>query len=470
MRYIFICFLLLFISVNTIFAQQSIGFSNPDSLQPLLDYRLPDWGYSNFYLDFDANGNGSDQKSSTFEEVRKNGIFSLRPVYNLFRESEQRILRFNTSANFRYSGRIHYVESTSLNEETEGREGELNTDLNLSLNLKEYVTEGNFIFGASPLSFNYRSRKSEDEENGSLTAKRLIYNRTFSARPRLGYGFGRIRNVNPVIRAVRLKERTDVLNIGQNFSSQDILRAADQFTRYGGYQQTYDRPAKYFWGDMDEMTTVDLEAMNTFDMFYLTDVLDEAIGTRLEGWEAIGGLQFDYQNNLRRTEDQFGMTDRQKMINKEIGGFLNGRWYKNTSLKQQWGLFGEAVLSYPLGDEEGLRNTKRNFVLTTGVEWLWNVTDRLLFRTSLTEFYRRSKIEASSIGGGVSTEFSDWLNRVSLSANLNFFVENQTVINISAFPSLTHFGNTESENKLDSRIFSWGIRIGLRYYFSRNLY
>lgn len=76
---------------------------------------------------------------------------------------------------------------------------------------------------------------------------------------------------------------------GLDFSTQDILDAATQFTEYDGYQQTYDRPEKHFWSDMDESTAPDLGSLSTFDMLFLTDVLDEAIGTRLEGWEAIGG-------------------------------------------------------------------------------------------------------------------------------------------------------------------------------------
>lgn len=31
------------------FAQESVGFSDPDDISPLLEYRLPDWGYSNFF-------------------------------------------------------------------------------------------------------------------------------------------------------------------------------------------------------------------------------------------------------------------------------------------------------------------------------------------------------------------------------------------------------------------------------------
>ncbi len=469
MRYLLICFLLFFISANSLFAQESTGFSNPDSLQPLLDYRLPDWGYSNFYVDFDANGNGFNQKTDSDQEVQKSGNIGLAPTYNLYRESEKRIIRLNTRMDLFYNRQVDKLSAIPGGPDTRDSGTGFETILNFSSSIREYRTEQSFFYGQGTANLRFNRDKSEEERNGSLITKRVSYDRTFSLSPRLGIGFGRVRNVSPVIRAIRLKERTDALNSDLKFTNGDILSAADQFSRYDGYQQTYDRPAKYFWGDMDEMTSANLGSMDAFDMLYLTDVFDEAIGTRLEGWEIIGGLDYTYLNSLNRDEETVGAGEqvtRNTSVNNQLGIFLNGRWYKNTSLNKQWGLAGNMMLQYPLNNNNLV---KRNLLIGAGINWLWNVSDRILLQASLNESYNRSKREAAVIGG-TTTEFSTWSNRITLSTDLNYFIENSLAINASVSPSLMHQGDNLNEDSLNNRRFDWGFRLGLRYYFDRNLY
>lgn len=468
MRYIYICFLLFFISANTLFAQQSIGFSDPDSLQQLLDYRLPDWGYSNFYVDFDAKGDGFDRKTDSDQQVQKSGNIGLAPVYNLYRESEQRIFRLNTRMDLSYNRQVNKSSNIPLGTDSRDSGTGFETILNFSSSIREYRTEQSFFYGQGTANLRFNRDKSEEEGNGSLITKRVSYDRTFSLSPRLGIGFGRVRNVSPVIRGIRLKERTDALNSDLKFTNGDILSAADQFSRYDGYQATYDRPAKYFWGDMDEMISANLGSVDAFDMLYLTDVFDEAIGTRLEGWEIIGGLDYTYLNSLNRDEETVGTGEqvtRNTSVNNQLGIFLNGRWYKNTSLRQQWGLVGNMAIRYPLNDNL----VKRNLSIGAGINWLWNVSDRILLQASLNESYNRSKREGAVLGGS-TTEFSTWSNRITLSTDLNYFIENSVVINASVTPTLLHQGDNQGEGSLNNREFNWGIRVGLRYYFSRNLY
>lgn len=469
MRYFAICIVLLFCSMNSIFAQQSVGFSNPDNLKPLLDYRLPDWGYSNFYLDFNARGSGSDLETSTAESGSRRGEFRVGPAYRLFRESEKRIVRFNAWLDSRYSGQTQTATSNFSNAESEDQSRKFLLDFNILTSIREYVTSGSFLFGEGNIALDYRSTKRKNFDDGTLNNKVVSYNRQFSVTPRIGYGIGRIRNVNPIIRAIRLKERASALGSRLDFSNQDILDAADQFTRYDGYQQTYDRPAKYFWGDMNEAISPNLGSLNTFDMLYLTDVLDEAIGTRLEGWEVIGGAEFDYQNDLERVEE-IAMLNRTEFINKRVGVFVDGRWYKNISLTQQWGITGNATLSYPLREEqENIIEQKRSLMLQASVNYLWNVTDRFLLQSELSNIYSRSKFEGFSIGGG--EDYSRWTNRLLLANNFSYFLENRLSLTLSLDSILIHTGDTLNDDViLEARRFNWSAGLGLRYYFSRNLY
>lgn len=174
------CAIFLFISTSVIFAQQSIGFSDPDDIQPLLDYRLPDWGYSNFHLDFNAAGSGIDQNSSSFKQVQKFGNLNLGPAYTLYRESEARIFQLNAFTDFAYSSSFN---SNDFFGDSESSDNTLKIDFNVFANLKEYVTERSFVYGKTAARIDYNSSKSEFRDDGTLTDKTLIYDRIVSINP-----------------------------------------------------------------------------------------------------------------------------------------------------------------------------------------------------------------------------------------------------------------------------------------------
>ncbi|PAU94412.1 hypothetical protein CK503_06320 [Aliifodinibius salipaludis] len=465
--------ILLMFPVGIVSAQQTVGFSDSENIEPLLDYRLPDWGYSNFYFDIDAANSGSDSKNFGNESFNNQVNTAFNPRYDLFRESEARILHLNTSLDLSYRDQLFKSRndfSDTENKETLNRFG---TEANIVGNIREYINSEVFIFGEGAFRFDYSSTKDETKDNEILTDKRLIYDRNFRVTPKFGVGIGRVRNVNPVIRAIRLKERAGALNSSLFFSEQDILSAADHMTRYQGYQQRYDRPSKHFWGDMDQQTNVDLSTLDTFDMLYLTDVLNEALGTRLEGWELMGGAEFNYSNDLERTEESMSPIDpvnRDVYISKEIAGFINGRWYHNSSLNQQWGLVGDVTLSYPLGDRNTVVATQRYFSAGIEANWLWNVTDRFLFRSAIRNVYGRAKIEETTSVVQEPLEISEWYNRVLMNSSLSYFLENSLALNVNVNSQLSHQGDDQTGNQLNRRRLSWSASVGVRYYFNRNLY
>lgn len=464
MRYLLGCILLFLFLPHTLFAQQDVGFTDPDNLKPLLNYRLPDWGYDNFYVNFSATGSGLDSDGGVTNQVRKSGAYNFRPNYNLYRESEERILNTDVLAGFSYNTRSNSIRSDAFN--TKDKTQSLDIVLSILSSVREYINKG-FIYGSAEAELDYYSNKREFQDDGTPRDERLSYTRIINLRPRIGYGIGRVRNVNPVIRALRLKERSSVLGRGINFNRNDILAAAEQFTRYDAYQRAYDRPEKHFWGDMDNILNRNLASFDSYDMLFLTDVLDEAIGRRLEGWEVIGGLQFDYRNELQREEEPF--TIRDQIIGKKVGAFLDGRWYTNTSLRQQFGLVGNLELNYPIESTTGSIDPQREFSVQTGVSWLWNVTDRVLLQSSLANLHTRVKQEGSTIGGQ-GFVYTEWANRLTLNMNINYFLENRLQLNASLRPSLQHAGDSASDNTLNNRTFSWDFGIGLRYYLSRNVY
>ncbi|MAO63963.1 MAG: hypothetical protein CL666_03095 [Balneola sp.] len=111
-KYCLSCFILILIT-KPVLAQQSIGFSDSTDFQYIIDYRLPDWGYSNFSLSTASIGNNGqlnvfklDRDPETTElpfifedrELRNQLNISLRPVYEYYRESEQKMIDLYTYA------------------------------------------------------------------------------------------------------------------------------------------------------------------------------------------------------------------------------------------------------------------------------------------------------------------------------------------------------------------------------------
>lgn len=457
-------------------AQQTVGFSTPGDIQPILDYRLPDWGYSNFLLDFDFNGNGFHRENLSVPSSGRSTSLGLNPGYILFRESEERIFELRSNVIFRYNGNHQKREIPFSNEEIEDDTGNLRTVFIVNPSLKEYVSESLFLFGNAPFVINYQRVEDENKTEEVVTDKTINIDRFVSADPRIGFGFGRIRNVTPIIRAVRLKERINRISNRMTVDEEDIQNAADQFTRLEGYQRNYDRPSKYFWEDLDDRISADLSSIDTFDMLYLTDVLNEAIGNRLEGWEVITGAQFEYSDFLSRDERRSDQTEptisRTSVIRELLGGFINTRWFKNTSLREQWGLFANVNLKYSLREENEpfSADLKRSLNIAGGVNWLYNISDRMLVQSSVTNSYFRDKLELDGGNGIADLEANNWVNNIAFSGALNYFIENRIQLNLTMTPSLTYFGNSESGNKLDSRTFNWQVGAGLRYYLQRNFY
>ncbi|MDZ7680779.1 MAG: hypothetical protein U5J63_03460 [Fodinibius sp.] len=145
MRHFAICVALLFIASSSAFAQQSVGFSNPDNIDSILDYRLPAWGYSNFYLDFDAQANGSDQKSTFSDNARRQGSFIVRPTYDLYRESEARIFRFNTGVDLTFLNGVDKSSNDFSSSDAKVQSQNFESNFDISTSLREYVTDRSFL-------------------------------------------------------------------------------------------------------------------------------------------------------------------------------------------------------------------------------------------------------------------------------------------------------------------------------------
>ena len=226
-------------------------------------------------------------------------------------------------------------------------------------------------------------------------------------------------------------------------TNQDYFSAADHFTQYSGYQSRYDRPQKYFWGDMDDMISPNLSALNPFDLLYLTDSTVEAIGTRKEGWEVQVSGTLDYSTRYTKN---ISVTMENELSQETIfQPRISGSWWKNLSLKHQIAFSGQLQSFIWLNS-----NHNSTYVGDIQAQWLYTITDRILSTTNLALLHR----------------FSGNSGLISLNSGIDYFVENR----FSIFTDIFMAHRPLFLNDGDSRSLDLFVNAGLRYYFKRELF
>lgn len=425
----------------SIIAQETVGFSNPDNIQPLLEYRLPEWGYTNFFLDFSLDGtvDRSRYDDAGYASTDSRYTTHLSPVYTRYYQSEERQSNYSVSSVFDY---FLDKENDSNNDKTSLQN--YNFELNLYTEQKFYMEDSDlFLSGSVRGNFDqFKTDESERQPNQLFTES--DFTRNFSTNISIGIGFGRIRNINPMIRSLRLGERFNALDNSQTMSNDDYRAAAEQLTKLRGYSETYDRPQKYFWNDMDALISPELSSLNPFDLLYLTDATQETIGSRIEGWEIHGTVAFDWTTRYVR-DDTFDngsdITNNSFFIPR-----LSGVWSRNISLKHQLGFSANLTSFIELDPDDD----NRTFA-SVNASWLYTITDRILSTTNIS-FYRL---------------FPNTDGFINVNSEIDYFIENR----FSLFSNIlmNHRPKFLDENH-DRRNTLFIFNAGMRYYFKRQLF
>lgn len=452
MKKLILIILLSYLVSPKIIAQESIGFSNPDNIQPLLDYRLPAWGYHSLIWDFSLDGSLNSRDSEFHGSTSSDDHISgrLSPVYLQFRESESRFSTFTVRPEIDYSYRDRKFFGS--NDEYNSR---LGLGLNWGLDEKWYRDQSDLFFqGSASGDFRNVRLRNEKSMQGNISSDLVHLFRNFNTVLSTGIGYGRLRNVNPMIRSLRLSERLNALDTGQSLNENDVFLASEQFTRSNGYQQIYDRPLKHFWGDMDNLLSADLSALDAFDLFYLTDTVSEALGSRREGWQVSANAGIQYLITYSRDDNEItGQSD--SYLNRHIIFIpsVSGAWSKNLSLKHQLG-FG-AFFQY----STQLNGSSLSDLSTLNVNynWLYTITDRILMDTFLnyTRIRRDFNIEYLNFG-----------------TNINYFIENRFSIFASA--AFTYIPGsatiTTGDGQFSETTSDLRFSAGLRYHMRRGMF
>lgn len=468
---------LLLISTLQLTAQESIGYTDPDDFQYLLDYRLPDWGYSNFFISstgFNAqgsylntdqqNGNPGDLFFSRMEtdQARHNLGIGISPRFELYRESEKRTISLNMFSNLGSSFRKNNsdIETTFGDDETKSRSSSQAFNYGLDVSHNFYGSQNVFLITDLSARIRYDKDFTKDEFNNNTTNEVTIRTRNINFSPTLGIGFGRIRNVTPIIRAIRVNERYKELG-NSSFNGSEIRNTAETFTKVQGYQRTRDRFLKDFWNDVNTGVNGKLDQIGAFDLFYLNDVFNENLGSRFEGYEASLSVDYNYVNQLFKEDNEGNNTeDRNLTINRAANVNIDFDWFKNLNLYHQVSIRAGNTFTFPLEQSD----TNELISLSSiDAQWLWNFADRFQLTTDLLNRFVSTKPK-ENFGG----DFSSYSSQ--LRTNLFYFVESKIALNAGA--GLTYFANENefNTNSISNNQFQWTLNAGISYYFNRNLY
>ncbi|NET34101.1 MAG: hypothetical protein F6K19_19105 [Cyanothece sp. SIO1E1] len=460
--------LLVLLSTPTLFAQESIGFTDSTDFEKLINYRLPGWGYRQFSLE---NGGGNFNARTSYNErtlndfdledrVNNNTSYRLEftPRFESYFESEERVLHLTTLSSFRTNRSKSTTDFGEGSEDEELKRREYQFNELIILDLQEYVYGDFFLVANSSNSLNFRFSNHDRSSPPSSE----FFSRSLNLDQELGIGFGRIRNITPVLRAIRLNERLKSVS-GNHLSDEEIYSTSEQFTRYQAYTRTYDRPLKYFWGDLDDLISNKISDLPAFDQFYLNDVFNESYGLRLEGYQIQFKGGYNYLNGLSRSttkQETEEIIDRNLSIRRVASAGTNFRYFKNISLDHQLSVTIDSRILFPL--EQSDRDDWLNFTYLN-MNWLWVVADRILLSNGVRSNFRSEKRKNID-----DFKYHDVTS--SLYSQLTYFIENQVSIDASF-----SFGHDYSYRNIDSDVtkntaLDLGVSFRIRYYFTRQLF
>lgn len=310
-------------------------------------------------------------------------------------------------------------------------------------------------------------RKTTDTFSASTPhSESHTYGRDYQSTIRVGWGTGRVRNITPMIQALRFRHRYED-RTGETFIPSQVHRLAHLFAKKGGYTLVYDRPAKFFYAALPADARIALRRLSLADLFYLTDTFQELLGQRKEGRDIAGGLLMNYS----RIAGVYSFSEHQKgQIH--LGAYARATYYHNLSVNCQVG--GQLKMSwqYPLSANTELGTMGRSQLT---LEWLWNIIDHLLITHTI-------QIQ-SEFGWGHPGKFSNlpWArnDQYSITGRVEYFIENRISLlaqyrliyeeywNTTRSFSLSPYSSGAYAPHLINR--RWDFTIGVQYYFHRQI-
>jgi hypothetical protein len=451
MKKVITLFLIFIVIAGTVFAQSyGLGNTNPSVFTK---YRVPETvlGLAQFNSNLtytssnniiSGNGAGFYSDQSMFNSAF---MYQLTPQYQYLNENDERVFSLNGILdgvyNYQTEKRSDEVNSTNNKQAT--------ITLDFSAGYSKYFSPDNLFFNvASKVLVNINEQYNKDE----TVSPDDIYEGGKSQQYtlRLGIGWGKVRNVTPVVSAIRFQERLKQLSLlNKDLSENTINNLAQQFAKSDYYDIAYVRPEKYFWQGIEETLakdSVSLKGLNEYGSTYLHEIPNEIRFLRREGFQASINMQLYYDNYYLSTIANAG----------GISEYLSAQLNANFEYSHQLNLNSQIRTSLSLSGGPNLAESSiinQEFGSTLNIGYDYELTDRFVM----------------SLNNAFSVLFTNKKQSLpqqrimnnTFSVSFDYFLEDK--ISLNSTYSLIYLEN-KYQYMTASNVYN-NFKIGITYYF-----
>jgi hypothetical protein len=411
---------------DSLFVQQT-GFNTPSLFKEMINYRLPDWGYQAISLDGNLNGNGTMQYFDGNGETNSSYNHTLdgfiRANFTKYAESELRL--FDLKSFIQFDLNSHKLKETYNRNSTK----KYGLVLNGAMDYYKWKSaeDDRFTVQNVDVDIQYKPSFNSGDFNYNGDENQLDYaTLDYTLKYKLGFGKGRLRNVTPVIYAIRFQERSEYAGLTSNSSLETLQSLAQQFSKLDGYTKTGYRNEKFFWNDVNRIAGIENNS-SVFATNYVQESIFETIGVRKEGRRSSvkAGIEFlgNHRYILESTTTNNYNSYYREVANHSIYSInANFEAYSNKSLNTQIGHeVGFDVSFWDLSSKYS--QDFIDFTITSlfyKYDYLKQLADRMVFQLSNTV--------TGQVAGGRYYDSTNFALMNSLNTNLYYFLEKSTVV------------------------------------------
>lgn len=459
-----IIFFLILIFISSSLSQISDytsppGFSNNDKT-PITNYRLPSWGYSILNLSMSSNFINYNHSGISKDYFRRSFYIDTKPTYMKYFESEQIVWRLMANMNPVY--RFLKTKVTDESSSSTTTDNVFSSRIPISFNMKKYFSKNLYHNLMTDIQGTFYQSKRllsdsdyENDVSSTTISRKLIIHSGY------GIGYGRIRNVNPILRALRFKERLTKIIPEIELTEHQIEQIAELFTQRNGYYMVYDRPRSSFWDQLCMILGDLTRELSPADILYLEDVWIENIGDRYEGKTI--SLNTSYTHSY---DDQGGNLE---IFNIASVNFL-ASYYKNVTLNDQLIVSGSLSFNDILNKQPELKYYSQ---MHLSLGYLRNITERLIWENTLMG-------DLTILGDQESFQINSYnsIKKLHFFSTLTYYLEDRLSLSLSGRYNHYYSGSTryfQLNNRIpdyfhyDKKRTEWNIFLGFTYHLKKDI-
>lgn len=439
---------LLLALFTTVLLSQSIGLDNrnPDVFTK---YKLPQTTLHAPYVSFGTYLNNQN----TIVAKRNSFNLNFNPKYTFVEENDDFVLRNKLSTDY-----YNMNEKVNNYDYAEGKRYQKILNLNNEIELKKYNNSSTFYAVGANIALSYNDNESTvkmsntNQENRSYNK---IFNQNYSAY--IGFGFGKLRNVTPIVQAIRFQERLKTIgHINNDLDDNQIVELAQGISRMDYYPINALRSGKTYWKDFEKQNVYNdlaLKELSPYQFNYIMETFGENRVARFEGYNLSVNLGVDYSNNISHRNS---IDTKYNYLTENISTFLslNAEYSHQLSLDQQLGLELNLKTFYNLNNKDvkllsNLINARVNYSYEISDRFIFNLTNESSIHLNQAEFINNNSLIINNLNADFYYFLAD-----NLSANFSY-----------GYQYLEHKYNTSFYNIVRSH----SVMVGLSLYLGGNV-